>query len=271
MFPKSLAKHFSSLTDVRTVPLPWEGLDTIFLQVLRSGAPEATAWRESHEGRNPVVDSLVKTSLKASISEQMAAEDEGSTRGRAGWRAQRKATRAQSTRRNMDRVEAIVDRAVDQVPLADLKANDDLNGEKPYVAKVVTKGWLGVAEDGAPVEATLSNKLHFFGWLGVLVVLAGVEHFLTEEQFRTVDPESELGQAIASGAALVEHFDGNPRDAEGNLVWVEEGMKYGPGPIGDCLTEFALDTSEEGEAYKVRFSTKAVADLVASPAGSTST
>lgn len=285
MFSKTFAKHFSALTDVRMVPSPWTAID-FQCPVLREGDDEWAAWVKGNQGRSSLIDMLTKAGIKAMLTRTLstAGEDEEES---DGFRRKRKLTKRELRERQKKQEKAvdvaqIVERSVDGLSPAELAAsvNEDLNALKPGVALILLSDrdknrWVGVLDDESkPMPFTPEERLRFLGWLGFHIVDSdGDHHYLSigEYQETLSSADDPLAQEIASGKAKVTKYEGNPRNEDGALLWVDEEMDYGPGPVGDCLTEWLLDASADGESFKVKFVDGAAKNLGGTPSGGSAT
>lgn len=271
----NVGRVFGTRTDVRAVVDPWNLGYT--LGVRRADGERFMLFGGKDERLSPLLEATGRAILKLKMAETLI----GADIVRPGFRTPRKATASEVADRadRFDPAQVIEDTAaaVDVTRLFQTVATtQERNVLKQGVAQHLIDWWEGAKDDvtGEPVPCTLPNRLYFLGWDGVLVLeqqhdeaLDRGIHYLTHQQHRDMDAASDLAGLVASGAARVHVFTGNPRNAGGDYYEIPAGAPYGPALVGDGLTNWVLAEAKLGAEYAQAQQKEDAEGLGGTPAG----
>jgi hypothetical protein len=262
----NLRNHFAALTDVRIVKDPW-GLG-ITVPVLRWGAEEWDKFREKHKPGGGLGEAIQRAQL-VKMADRFA--DDMDAPGKPGMRRRRKSTKGEAARERKESMRSALREALEEVPLDELTSALDENVLKLGLALVGmpeahagrSYSWAGVCEDDGTtlIPFTLENRLWFLGWKGVLC---------RDTETGAVSFERPAAPHRVSLEIL--EFDGNPRNADGELLVIPEGHPSGyDGPVGDALAAWLLDEAEAADSVQQETMEEAADSLNASPSGASAT
>lgn len=253
--------QFQAVSDTRTAIDPW--FERFTIEVLRADHPDWAEWKKHNIKQSSAFQAMAKASVKAILAGAVE-----SAQPSKGFRQRKKATKAQKEQERQIDTASLVDEVVDKLDLSDAlqtNAQSGLNDLKPGIAQVLLRGWSGVnnGDTQEPAPCDLHHKLMFLGWEGVYVRHEGVDHFLAA----TPEDSTPLGKALAAEAAQLQVYEGNPRDAAGNLLFVNADQAYGPAPVGDAITSWLIEEANEASMQAQVDEQEVAEDLKPTPAG----